>query len=151
VAVKHIPEGYHSVTPYIVVEGAEGLIDFMKSVFGARERMRMPGPNNTVGHAEMEIGDSVVMLADAGSVDGNQPFPGMLNLYVEDVDKVYQAALAAGATSIRELTDQFYGDRSGGVRDQWGNFWWISTHVEDVSPEEMERRSAEFLKQQGQG
>jgi PhnB protein len=150
-AVKPIPEGYHSVTPYLVAEGAEDLIDFMKTVFGAQERMRMPGPNNTVGHAEMEIGDSVVMLADANSVDGNKPFPAMLNVYVEDVDSTYKAAVAAGATSVRELQDQFYGDRSGGVVDKWGNYWFISTHVEDVSPEEMERRSAELLKQQAQG
>ena len=149
--VKPIPDGYNAVTPYLVADGAADLIDFMKSVFGARERMRMPGPNNTIGHAEMEIGDSVVMLADANSVDGNQPFPAMIMVYVEDVDAVFKSALSAGATSVRDVADQFYGDRIGGVRDRWGNLWYVATHVEDVSPEEMQRRSEELMKQQSQG
>jgi uncharacterized glyoxalase superfamily protein PhnB len=149
-AVKHIPDGYHAVTPYLVVEGADRLIEFMKDVFGATERMRMPGPNGVVGHAEMEIGDSVVMLADSASADNNIVMPAMINLYVEDCDGAYKKALAAGATSDREPSDQFYGDRNAGVVDPFGNRWFIATHVEDVSPEEMQRRSAELMKRQGQ-
>jgi len=149
-AVKPIPDGYHAVTPYLIVPGADRLIDFMKKAFGARERLRMPGPNNTVGHAEIEIGDSVVMLADSASAENNRVMPGMISLYVEDCDATYKAALDAGATSERELMNMFYGDRGGAVRDAFGNVWWISTHVEDVPPDEMERRSKEWMAQQGQ-
>lgn len=149
-AVKAIPDGYRSVTPYLVVEGADKLIDFMRDALGAKERLRMPGPAGVVGHAEMEIGDSVVMLADSASVDNNRVATGMIQLYVEDVDAVYKNALAAGATSEREPTTMFYGDRAGAVRDQFGNTWWISTHVEDVPPDEMQKRSEEWMKQQGQ-
>jgi PhnB protein len=148
-AVKHIPDGYHAVTPYLIVPGADRLIEFMKEVFGATERMRMPGPNGVVGHAEMEIGDSVVMVADSAAADNNRVMPAMINLYVEDCDAAYKAAMAAGAISEREPADQFYGDRNAGVRDPFGNMWFISTHVEDVAPDEMERRSAEFAKEQG--
>ena len=149
-AVKAIPEGYHSVTPYLIVEGAEKLIDFMSNAFGAKERMRMPGPSGSVGHAELQIGDSIVMLADSASAENNRIVTGMIHLYVEDVDAVYKSALAAGATSEREPTTMFYGDRGGAVRDQFGNTWWISTHVEDVPPDEMQKRSEEWMKQQGQ-
>ncbi len=138
--VKPIPDGYHTVTPYLVVEGAAKLIDFMKQAFGAEERGRMGPPGGPVMHAEVHIGDSVIMLADAGGE--NPPIPAMIHLYVEDADATYQRALQAGATSLREPADQFYGDRSGGVRDAFGNQWWVATHVEDVSPEEMEKRAA---------
>ncbi len=147
-AVKPIPDGYHSVTPYLLVEGAQSLIDFMKEAFGATERFRMEAPGGKIGHAELEIGDSVIMLADASTSDQGTPMPAMINLYVEDVDKTYQQALEGGATSVREVANQFYGDRNGGVRDPYGNVWWIATHVEDVSPEEMERRSQEFTAKQ---
>ncbi len=140
-AVKPIPEGYHSITPYLVVNGATKLIDFTKQAFEAQEIMRMSGPNNTVAHAEIRIGDSVVMMADAG---GEHPArPANLMLYVPNVDEVYRRALRAGAKSEREPTDQFYGDRSAGVSDPAGNHWWIATHVEDVSSEEMARRAAQ--------
>ena len=148
-AVKPIPDGYHAVTPYLIVEGAAKLIDFLKDAFGAQERFRMPGPNGVVGHAEMQLGDSVVMLADSDSVDNNIKFPAMINLYVEDCDTAYKNALAAGGTSEHEPENKFYGDRNASVRDPFGNVWFIATHVEDVPPDEMEKRSAEFAKQQG--
>jgi PhnB protein len=147
-AVKPIPDGYHAVTPYLVVEGADKLIDFMKEGLGAQERFRMPGVNDTVGHAEMQIGDSVVMLADSASADNNIKMPAMVHLYVEDCDAVYKSAIAAGASSYQEPETKFYGDRNAGVRDQFGNIWYMSTHVEDVPPDEMERRSAVFIAQQ---
>ncbi|MGH2728893.1 MAG: VOC family protein [Actinomycetota bacterium] len=148
-AVKFKPDGYSSVTPYLVVEDAAGLIDFIKSVFGGNERMRMPMPNGGVGHAEVEVGDSLIMMSDSSSTDNNITFPGMLNLYVEDCDTVYKAALAAGAESAREPATQFYGDRNAVIRDPFGNTWSISTHVEDVPPEEMGKRMAEWAKQNG--
>jgi PhnB protein len=137
-AVKAIPEGYHSVTPYLVVVGAGKLIEFLKATFGAKEVLRMPGPGGTVGHAEMRVGDSVVMLADA--TEQWKAMPGKLQVYLEDVDAAYARALAAGATPILEPKDQFYGDRRGGVKDACGNEWWVATHVEDVPEEELIRR-----------
>jgi PhnB protein len=139
--VEPVPEGYRTVTPYLIVGNATRLLDFLAQAFGAHERMRMPGPNETIGHAEVTIGDSVVMVADA-----NEQFPtrtGTIHLYVEDCDDTYSRALEAGGTSAREPTTEFYGDRMAGVDDPFGNQWWIATHVEDVSPEEMQRRSAE--------
>ena len=139
-AVKPIPEGYHTVTPYLVVEGAAGLIDFLKQAFDAEEVFRMDGPNGTIGHAEVKIGNSMIMLADASAE--HQAQPCMICLYVEDTDALYHRAIAAGATSIKEPANQFYGDRSGGVKDASGMQWWISTHVEDVTPEELQKRAA---------
>lgn len=144
-AVKPIPDGYHSVTPYLIVQGAAGLIDFMKQVFNGEAFVRMERPDGTILHAEVRIGDSVVMLSDAG--DESTPMPGMLHLYVNDADATYRRALAAGATSLQEPENQFYGDRSAGVKDQFGNQWWIATHIEDVSPEEMARRSEAYMQQ----
>ena len=143
-AVKPIPDGYHSVTPYLVVNGAAKLIDFMKDVLGAEEIFRMDSPTG-VGHAELRVGDSIVMLADAEGSATGKASPAMLHIYVNDVDATYGRALAAGATSLREPADQFYGDRSGGVEDGFGNQWWFATHIEDVPPEEMERRAAEAM------
>ncbi len=143
--VQPIPEGYRSVTPYLIVDGAARLLDFVKEAFGGEERLRMPGPNDTIGHGEVSIGDSVVMLADGG--EQTPPRPGTIVLYVEDCDATYQRALAAGATSLRQPRNEFYGDRMAGVTDPVGNQWWISTHVEDVSPDEMARRSAELAAQ----
>jgi uncharacterized glyoxalase superfamily protein PhnB len=147
VAVNPIPEDYHSVTPYLKVRDASGLIDFLRQAFDAEERDRMERPDGKIMHAEVRIGDSVVMLGDVA--EGEAPMPTTLNLYVEDVDATYRRALAAGATSVREPADQFYGDRSGGVQDPFGNQWWISTHVEDVSPEEVRRRAEAQAVQQG--
>ncbi|MBV9339538.1 MAG: VOC family protein [Acidobacteria bacterium] len=147
-AVRTIPEGYHSVTPYLIVKGAARAIDFYKKAFGATELMRFPGPNNTIAHAEIKIGDSPIMLADE-SADGayHAPQPGSgspvsLMVYVDDVDKVFNQAVSAGAKSVRPVTDQFYGDRSGNLTDPFGHVWTISTHKEDVSLEEMQRRMA---------
>jgi uncharacterized glyoxalase superfamily protein PhnB len=143
-AVKPIPDGYHSVTPYLTVDGAAKLIDFMKEVLGAEEIFRMDSPAG-VGHAEMRVGDSIVMLADAPGSATGKALPAMLHIYLEDVDAAYQRALKAGAKSLREPANQFYGDRSGGVEDTFGNQWWFATHVEDVPPDEMERRAAEAM------
>jgi len=137
-AVKPIPEGYHTVTSYLVVRGAAQLIDFMKQAFAAAEIQRMPLPDGSIMHAEVRIGDSRVMLSEASGE--YQPMPTMLHLYVEDMDTVYQRALQAGATSLRQPVDEFYGDRMGGVKDPFGNQWWIATHIEDVSPEELAQR-----------
>ena len=143
-AVKPIPDGYQRVTPYLVVDDAGALLDFVARVFGAKERGgRFTTPDGKIGHAEFAIGDSVVMCSDAAASADGQLYPGLLNVYVEDVDETYARALDAGATSLREVSNQFYGDRTGGVRDSNGNQWWIATHVEDVPPEEMERRAAE--------
>jgi PhnB protein len=138
-AVRPIPEGYRSVTPYLIVREASKLIEFLQKAFLARERFRSPLPDGTIQHAEVMIGDSVVMLADAGGPW--KPMQANINLYVEDCDGTYRRAMEAGGKSLREPATQFYGDRSAGVEDPWGNLWWISTHVEDVPAEEMERRA----------
>jgi PhnB protein len=146
VAVKPIPDGYHSVTPYLVVRGASRLLDFVKQAFAAEETERMPRADGSIGHAEVRIGDSVVMLGDA--TEQFSPMPGMIHMYVEDCEATYRRALNAGATSLQEPADQFYGDRMAGVRDPVGNSWWIATHVEDVSEEELSRRARERFAQQ---
>lgn len=144
-AVKPIPDGYHNVTPYLVVPGVARLIDFLKNAFGAQEIERMTRPDGSVGHAEVRIGDSVVMM---GEPAGEAPaMPATIYLYVEDTDAAYRRALEAGATSVMAPADQFYGDRNAGVKDPCGNQWWIATHVEDVPPEEMARRAEAWHKQ----
>ena len=120
-AVKAKPDGYHSVTPYLVVDGAARVIDFLEQVFDAEEVVRLAAPGNRIGHAELRIGDSLVMLGDAHGE--HQAMQAMLYVYVDDVDASYQRALAAGGTSVQAPTDQFYGDRSGGVKDPCGNLW----------------------------
>lgn len=139
-AVNPIPQGYHHVTPYLVVPGVARLIDFLKQAFGAQEKERHARPDGTIMHAEVKIGDSVVMMGEP--MGEFRAMASMLYLYVDDVDAVYKRALLAGATSVREPTDQFYGDRNGGVKDAAGNLWWIATHVEDVAPEELAKRAA---------
>jgi PhnB protein len=138
-AVKAIPDGYHSITPYLVGPDASGLLEFLKKAFGAVEMFRMNDPSGKVRHAEVKIGDSMVMLGEAS--DQHPALPSMLYVYVENADKVYQNALAAGAMSVMAPMNQFYGDRSGAVKDASGNTWWIATHVEDVPPEELARRA----------
>ncbi len=139
-SVQPIPEGQQSVTPYLVVKDAAALIAFLQDAFDAEVLVRHARPDGTIMHAQLRIGGSVVMM---GEPMGDQtPMPAMLHLYVEAVDQVYQQALDAGATSIMAPTDQFYGDRSGGVADKHGNHWWIATHIEDVSNEEMAKRMA---------
>ena len=146
-AVSPIPEGYHSVTPYLAVDDAAAAIDFYKTAFGAKERVRMEAPGDKVGHAELEIGDSLVMLSDPFPQATTSP-PSELGgtsasvfLYVEDVDAVVQQAVDAGATVTMEVADQFWGDRFGAVKDPFGHVWSIATHVEDVPPEEMAERA----------
>jgi PhnB protein len=142
--VKAKPDPYHSITPYLVVEGAAGLIDFAIAAFGAQQTERLPAPEGRIGHAELRIGDSVIMLADAHG--GRMPMPSMLHLYVDNADATYDRALKAGATSIEPPSDKFYGDRGGLVRDPCGNLWWIATHVEDVPPDELQRRVAALMR-----
>ena len=154
-AVKPIPEGYPRVSPYLVVDGAPKAIEFYTSVLGFTERMRMPGPDGRIGHAELQLDDSVVMLADefpemgakAPSAYGGSPVS--LTVYVEDIDATFERATGSGATAVRPPENQFYGDRSATFDDPFGHRWTVNTHVEDVSPEEMGRRAAEMG--QGQG
>ena len=146
-AVKAKPDGYHAVTPYLVVDGAARLIDFLEEVFDAQEVERLAAPGDRIGHAEMRIGDSLVMLGDAHGE--HKPLQTMLYVYVDDADAVYQRALAAGATSVQAPVDQFYGDRSGGVKDAFGNLWWIATHIEDVPPAELKRRAQAAMQRAG--
>ena len=137
-AVKPIPDGYHTVTPYLVARDAEQLLTFMKAAFGAKEVDITRHADGSIWHADVMIGDSHVMFSQAS--DRFPATSSAVYLYVPDTDATYRAALAAGATSTMEPADQFYGDRNAGVKDPQGNGWWIGTHVEDVTPEEMERR-----------
>ncbi|HEY9402061.1 MAG TPA: VOC family protein [Pyrinomonadaceae bacterium] len=147
---NHIPEGYHSITPYLHITGASRAIEFYKQVFGATEVLRMDAPDGKIGHAEIKIGDSHVMLADEHpDMDVRSPesfggTPVSLLLYVEDVDALAERALAAGAKMLSPLEDKFYGDRMGKLVDPFGHIWAIATHKEDVSPEEMQKRMAAF-------
>jgi uncharacterized glyoxalase superfamily protein PhnB len=137
-AVKPIPDGYHTVTPYLTVPDLAAMLQFLPAAFGAKVTETHSDPEGKPRHAEVEIGDSKVMLGQMNETWGQRV--GTLYLYVPDTDATYKSALAAGAKSIMEPSDQFYGDRNAGVEDPQGNQWWIATHVEDVSPEEMERR-----------
>lgn len=149
--VDPIPDRYPQVMPYLHVDGAADAIKFYEDVFGAAERMRMPDPNGKIGHAELQLGDGVIMLADEYpdmGIRGPAAYGGSpvtISVYVEDVDEVFQKAIDAGAKTIQELTNQFYGDRSGQFEDPWGHRWSVAQHVEDVSPEEMQRRAAEAM------
>ena len=143
-AVKPVPDGYHTVTPYLVAKDAQKLIDFATRAFDARIVEDMRRPDGTVMHAELQIGDSRIMLGQSN--EQHKAMPCSVYLYVQDTDATYQKALAAGAASTMEPANQFYGDRNAGVRDQNGNVWWIGTHVEDVAPEELKRRAVEEMK-----
>ena len=152
-AVNPIPTGYSVVTPYLIVEGAAEALRFYQRAFGAIERLRLPGPGDTVGHAEITIDDALIMLAD--------PFPEMgarspqtlggspvsLHLYVTEVDTRFQQAIDAGATVLQPVKNQFYGDRSGMLQDPFGHVWTLATHIEEVSPEELQRRMAALMPQ----
>jgi PhnB protein len=149
--VKPIPDGYPQVTPYLCVDGAKAAIEFYSKILGATERMHMPGPDGKIGHAELELGDSLIMLADEypemgirgpKAVGGT---PVTISIYVEDADAVFDAAVAAGATALRPVENQFYGDRIGQFEDPFGHRWSVATHVEDVPPDEMEKRAAEAM------
>jgi PhnB protein len=154
-SVRSIPEGYHSVTPYLAVDDAAAALEFYKQAFGARERMRMAAAGGKVGHAEIEIGGSCVMLADEYPDMGFRSpkaiggTPVSLHLYVEDVDAVVRQAVAVGAKEVRPVKDQFYGDRTGTIEDPFGHTWHIATHKEDLSPDELKRRADEAMKQGG--
>ena len=147
---KAIPDGYPRVTPYLYIDGAKAAIDFYTTVLDAEERMTMPGPEGKVGHAELSIGDSLIMLADEfPDMDARGPrsvggSPVTVHVYVEDVDTTFERAIDAGATALRPVENKFYGDRGGEFEDPFGHRWSIATHVEDVSPEEMQRRMGEM-------
>ena len=147
--VNPIPEDYPRVTPYLIVGDGAAAIDFYTSVLGATERMRMGGPDGKVGHAELAIGQSVIMLADEHPEMGARGpktiggTPVFIHVYVEDADRVFQSAIEAGATSLQPMEDKFYGDRSGSFEDPFGHQWNVATHVEDVPPDEMQKRAAE--------
>jgi PhnB protein len=151
--VKHIPEGYNSITPYLIIKGADQAIDYYKKVFGATEIFRMNGPDGKVGHAELKIGDSHIMLADENPKMGQGhtsavtigSSPVSLYLYIPDVDRVVERAVAAGAKILKPVQDQFYGDRSGFIQDPFGHLWGVATHVEDVAPQEMEVRAKKAM------
>lgn len=146
--VKAIPEGYHTVTPYVVVREVERAIEFYKDAFGAEETVRMPGKSGKVGHAEIRIGESTVMLTDENPAMGVKAPPTLggspvsLVLYVEDADEVFDRAVGAGGRVRQPMKDQFFGDRMGGVEDPFGHTWYIATHKEDVPQEELRRRAA---------
>jgi len=141
-SVKAIPEGMHTVTPFLVVEGASEFIRFIEQSFDGKTTSIMKTKEDKVMHATVQIGDSQVMVSDA--TDRYPAGATRLYLYVNDVDTIYQKAINAKGTSLREPTDEFYGDRSAGIRDTWGNEWWVATHIEDVDDEEMEKRAREF-------
>jgi len=155
--VLPIPKGYHAVTPYLSIRGAAQAIEFYKRAFGAKELLRMPGPEGKLGHAELKIGDSHLMLADESpEMDFLAPQSRggttvQLHLYVKDVDATVQKAVAAGGKLTRPLEDKFYGDRAGTIEDPYGHVWYIATHTEDVSPKEIDRRLAEMAKKMGGG
>ena len=149
-AVKPIPEGYHSVTPYLIIKGATEAIEYYKRAFGAIELMRMPAPGGKIGHAEIKIGDSPIMLADEFAEIGYKSpqtlrgSPVSIMIYVEDVDTIFGQAIAAGGKEQRPVKDQFYGDRMGTLEDPFGHVWHVATHKEDVPAEEMERRASAY-------
>ena len=147
--VRAVPEGFHTITPYLTCKNAAQAIDFYKSALGAKEIMRMPGPDGKLGHAEIQIGDSRIMLADEFPGMSCAPMPGAMNpsslfLYVEDVDATFNRVVAARAKVDMPLTNQFWGDRYGKVTDPFGHQWGLAQHVEDVSPDEMMRRQQEY-------
>jgi PhnB protein len=156
-ATKPIPDGYRTATPYLIIKGAADAIEFYKRAFGATELLRMADPQGRVGHAEIKIGDSVIMLADehpAMGYRGPRSLGGSsvsILLYLEDVDGVFERAVKAGATAQRPVADQFYGDRSGTLEDPFGHVWTVATHVEDVPPEEMQRRAEAAMKSAATG
>lgn len=154
-AVNPIPEGYPQVIPYLSIAGAEKAITFYSDVLGFKEIVRMGGPDGKIGHAELKLGDSILMLSDEFPDMGNKSpktiggSPVTISVYVEDVDDIFKRAIAAGGTEVNPVSDQFYGDRTGAFEDPFGHRWHVATHIEDVSPEEMEKRMAAMM--QGDG
>jgi PhnB protein len=142
-SVRPVPEGYRTVTPYLVVDNAAALIEFIERAFGGKLMFKMGREeDHRIMHAVVTIGDSSIMLAD--TMEGMPVYNGMLYLYLDNVDETYKKAIEAKATPVREPKTEFYGDRSGAVKDEWGNTWWIATHVEDVNDEELQRRAKEM-------
>jgi len=148
-AVNPTPQGFHNVTPYLIVREVPKLLDFLKHAFNAQEIMRLPQPDGTIMHAEVKIGDSVVMMGEAQGE--HKPMPASIYLYVDDTDATYKRALQAGASSQMEPANMFYGDRHGSVVDPVGNHWSIAKHIEDVPPAELAKRAEAFMKQQANG
>lgn len=137
-SVNPIPKGYNTLTPFLVVTNGAEIIEFLKNAFEAEEMYRMTGPDNGIMHAELKLGNSMIMIGEA--MADNKPWPNMLYFYTKDVDSVYQKALDAGAKSVNEPANHYYGDRNAGVMDPAGNMWWIATHIEDVTPEQIKKR-----------
>ena len=155
--VQAIPAGYHAITPYLAIQGATQALEFYKRAFGALEKLRMDAPGGKIGHAEVKIGNSMVMLADE-MTDGTFSSPSrlggssvLMHVYVPNVDKFVEKALAEGAKLVRPIADQFYGDRTAGLEDPFGHHWYVATHVEDLTPAEMKRRGDEAMKKKQQG
>ena len=148
-ASKPLPYGLQTVTPYLIVKNAQALLDFVTKVFDAKQRELFQGPDGRIGHAEVTLGDSVIMLSD--KPPHLDAMPASLYVYVDDTDARYKRALGAGAVSVMEPADQFYGDRNAGVIDPTGNLWWIATHVEDVSLEELARRAKAKMERRDSG
>jgi len=154
-SVKPIPDGYHSITPYLIVDGGQQALEFYQQAFGAEVEMIMPGPERKIMHAECRVGDSKVMLADEFPEYGALSPKSLggtavsLALFVEDVDSVFAKAIQAGGTELRPVQDQFYGDRMGTLEDPFGHKWTVGTHIEDLTPEEIAQRQQEFLQQGG--
>jgi len=142
--VKPVPKGYHTITPYLLIKNVAKLIGFLKRAFDAKVVDRMEGPNGAVMHASVKIGDSMIMMGEAHGKW--KPMPTMIYLYVKDADATYKRALRGGAVSVMKPADQFWGDRHGGVKDFAGNQWWMSTHIEDLSPAEVKKRGQEMMK-----
>lgn len=153
--IKPIPDGYHSVTPYLSIKDAAKAIEFYKRAFGANELFRLVAPSGEIGHAEIKIGDSQIMLADPceeGTFRNPQTLGGTsvgLHVYVEDVDALFAQAVEAGAKTVRPVQDQFYGDRTGTLEDPFGHVWFLATHKEEITPEEINKRAAALYKQGG--
>jgi PhnB protein len=144
-SVRTVPEGLHTVTPYLVADNAIDFIEFLKRAFDGKETFMHKTRDGKIMHSTVSIGNSTLMITD--TMEGMPSQPGMFYMYLENVDDVFQRALNAKATTVREVRDEFYGDRAGAVKDKWGNVWWIATHVEDVSPDELERRSKDMQEQ----
>ena len=143
--VRPVPEGFRTVTPYLIADNAPGLIEFMERAFDGKVTFRMDGDDGKITHATVAIGDSTVMLADA--MNGMSPQTAMLYLYLEDADATFRKAVQANATVLQEPKTEFYGDRAGAVKDQWGNVWWMATHVEDVDEDELQRRAGNEMEE----